>query len=231
MIPAILPTYNRAPLLTRSMLSVLNQTHTNLELIVVDDASTDDTEEVVRSIGDERIRYMRMDDNVGAAAARNEGFVFATGAYVAFQDSDNICYPDKLSRQLDVLARAPEDVTACVCGVRQIKGPRITDASYGNGAKTRERALHELLERWVYPGQSLLVRRGALEAIGGWDPSLPRAQDFDLCLRLIERGPFVFVPEVLVELHYSEDSITADPARLVASWRWHPADCLWRGVR
>jgi glycosyltransferase involved in cell wall biosynthesis len=214
LVSVILPTYNRADTLARAVVSALGQTHKNLEILVIDDASSDRTDEVVASVEDERIRYVRLDDNVGAAAARNIGFKESKGQFVTFIDSDNIFYPEKIARQLRAFDGTADDVAVCVCGMRYIRGHKILDMIYGDGDKTKTEVIHDLLERWAYAGQSWLVRRGALEAAGGWDASLPRAQDYDLCLRLAERGRFVFVPDVLAELHYTGDSITSDPERL-----------------
>lgn len=88
MISVVIPTYNRAKLIARSIESVLNQTYKDIEIIVVDDGSEDNTEEVVLNIKDDRIRFFRMKCNQGACAARNKGISMATGEYVAFQDRD-----------------------------------------------------------------------------------------------------------------------------------------------
>ena len=94
MISVVLPTYNRAQLLPRAIRSVLSQTTRDLELIVVDDCSTDGTETVVRALKDDRVRYMRSPGNLGPAGARNLGFGAAAGAYIAFQVSDDAWRPE-----------------------------------------------------------------------------------------------------------------------------------------
>ena len=90
LVSVIIPTYNRAHLIKRSAMSVLNQTYSNLELIIVDDGSTDNTEEVVKSIDDNRVIYIKQ-PNQGACAARNNGIDHAKGEFIAFQDSDDVC--------------------------------------------------------------------------------------------------------------------------------------------
>lgn len=103
MVSVIIPTYNRAVVVQKAIASVLQQTHSSLELIVVDDASTDDTELVVRRIADRRVRYLRLPVNGRAAAALNAGLDSAQYDYVAFLDSDDVWSPHKLERQLDTV--------------------------------------------------------------------------------------------------------------------------------
>ena len=98
LVSVILPTFDRAELLPRSIGSVLAQTDGHLELIVVDDGSSDDTEGVVARLADPRVRYLRLPENRGLPAARNAGIAIARGEYVAFQDSDDVWAPDKLAR-------------------------------------------------------------------------------------------------------------------------------------
>ena len=104
LISVVLPTYNRARCLSRSINSVLNQTFSNLELIIVDDGSTDNTRELVESFSDPRIRYIYQ-ENAGACAARNHGINEALGTYIAFQDSDDEWRKDKLEIQLNALIK------------------------------------------------------------------------------------------------------------------------------
>lgn len=96
----VIPTYNRARFLGRLVRSVLNQTYKNFEVIVADDASTDDTAEIIKTFKDDRIRYIRHESNAGAAAARNTGIKASRGEYVAFQDSDDEWLPEKLEKQM-----------------------------------------------------------------------------------------------------------------------------------
>src|SRR5262245_44206142 len=109
-VSVILPTYNRSHSLPAAIASVLMQSHTDLEVIVVDDASTEDIEALVRSIGDDRVRYVRRNSNGGAAAARNTGLAEARGSYIGFQDSDDLWLPDKLSRQLSAFETLPNEI-------------------------------------------------------------------------------------------------------------------------
>ena len=98
-ISVIIPTYNRGNLIGDSIKSVLNQTYENLEVIVVDDGSTDNTKEEIDKIEDERVKYIKLMKNSGGSNARNIGIQNANGKYISFQDSDDIYYPKKLEIQ------------------------------------------------------------------------------------------------------------------------------------
>ena len=101
----IIPTYNRAHLIDRSIQSVLNQTYQDFELIVVDDGSTDNTEDIIRQFQekDKRIKYIKHDKNKGGSAARNTGIKNSRGEYIAFQDSDDEWFPEKLEKQIEII--------------------------------------------------------------------------------------------------------------------------------
>jgi glycosyltransferase involved in cell wall biosynthesis len=105
LVSVVLPTFNRAHLLKSALASVLSQTYKNLEIIVVDDASTDDTQQVVAVIKDHRLRYIRHVATKGGSAARNTGILAAIGSYIAFLDDDDEWYPEKVEAQLEWLDR------------------------------------------------------------------------------------------------------------------------------
>lgn len=104
----IIPTYNRAHVIARSINSILQQTYQEFEIIVIDDGGNDDTEEILKKIGDTRISYYRTETNHGAAGARNEGVRLAKYDIIAFQDSDDEWHSQKLEKQMKYLAKHPE---------------------------------------------------------------------------------------------------------------------------
>ena len=112
LVTVIIPTYNRAKTIERSINSVLSQSYSNLELIVVDDGSSDNTKSVVENIDDSRVRYI-WQNNSGACAARNNGINNARGEYIAFNDSDDTWKPNKLEKQLEVVTKTGADVVFC----------------------------------------------------------------------------------------------------------------------
>ena len=102
MVSVILPTYNRASLIARSLESVLNQSFADFEVLVVDDGSTDETASVVAEFCDPRVNYIRLPNNAGAAAARNVGIRISKGRFLAFQDSDDEWFPENLAKHMSV---------------------------------------------------------------------------------------------------------------------------------
>lgn len=213
MISVILPTYNRRELLLRAIDSVLCQTHDDLEVIVVDDASTDGTQSAVLDLQDERIRYVRLTENAGACAARNRGLDMARGEYIAFQDSDDVFHADKLEKQLEYLRETGADVVACAFnrvrwdGVQEVFPPH---------AENRELPYQELLLENLCSTQCILARREVFEAIR-FDEQLPRLQDWDVMLRIARQFRVQLDARPLVDVHLQPDSISQQPRSLLVA--------------
>ena len=105
LVSIIMPSWNTGEFITESIQSVLNQTYTNWELIIIDDCSSDDTDQIVESINDERIKYLKNEKNCGAALTRNRGLREARGEWIAFLDSDDLWMPEKLEHQIDFMKK------------------------------------------------------------------------------------------------------------------------------
>ena len=112
-VSVVIPTYNRAELINRAIESVLQQTYSDVEIIVVDDASEDETESAVKKIKSDKLRYIRLKQNGGACKTRNMGIRAAKGNYVAFLDSDDMWKTDKLEKQMAFLREKKAEVVAC----------------------------------------------------------------------------------------------------------------------
>ncbi|ELZ10994.1 family 2 glycosyl transferase [Halovivax asiaticus JCM 14624] len=214
-VSVVIPTYNRAALLSRAIDSVLAQTADDFELLVVDDGSTDDTEAVVTGYRDDRVRYIAHDTNRGANQARNTGIDAADGDFVAFLDSDDEWRPRKLEAQLDRLATDDEfvavycDYDVKIPGVQgSIRETAATVLSIGAG-DDRVEGSDELVGPTLADtfhtgaGSTLLVRTEIAQRIGGFDESLGWFQDPDFLLRVLEAGKLAHVPTELVVRHYS----------------------------
>lgn len=220
-VSVVVPAYNRARVLPRAIESVLDQTLSDVEVIVVDDASTDDTAEVVQRFDDERVCYVRHDENRGGSAARNTGIDHTDGEFVAFLDSDDAFHPTKLQRQVDLLrSRGPEWVAA-YCGVdyrtpptsgtlrlfeRGLKSvleplvPSLFSNYAGMGREGGEELVPAVLKMEFSTGGSstMLVRRETLDAMDGWDERFQRQQDWEFLVRLLRQGKLGYVDDTLV---------------------------------
>jgi len=209
LVSVVLPTYNRAHSLARAVRSVLAQSHRNLEVIVVDDGSTDGTVALVQKLAaaDSRVRLVQQ-PNRGPAAARNAGVREARGELVAFQDSDDEWLTEKLEHQLAVLRRAPE-ASMCVCSYlvyRTTGNVRAYFLGQPNMLSPQD-VRRQVLVNFFFPTPSWLVRRAALETAGPFDESMRCWEDWELAIRLGKVGPITLIDEALYVQNVSEGSV------------------------
>ncbi|MEH1812666.1 MAG: glycosyltransferase [Nostoc sp.] len=207
----IIPAYNSENTITQTIQSVLNQTLSDLELIVINDGSEDSTLDVVTQIKDPRIKIFSY-TNAGGNVSRNRGLQLAVGEFVSFLDADDLWTPDKLQSQLKALQ---ENATATVAyswtdyidenGEIVLSGTHIT----ANGDIYEKLLLTNFLEN----GSNPLIRREALIKLGGFDESLSAAQDWDMWLRLACQFDFVCVPSVQILYRISANSVSANLIR------------------
>jgi len=209
-ISVIIPTYNRASKLHKSLASVLAQTYTDFELLIIDDGSTDHTEEVVNSFGDDRIRYSRMAQNGGASAARNEGVRLAQCEWIAFHDSDDIWRPEKLEKQVAYAKAHPEYAMVYSSYLMHKDGDAFMVPNATWSGELEGDLFASLLVRNSIGAPTMLVRKSVLEEIGGFDTSLKSLEDWDLALRIAEKYQIGYVPEVLVDAYMSSGGVSSN---------------------
>ena len=201
LVSAVITAYNRAHLVGRAIDSVLAQTFEDFELVIVDDASQDNTEEVVAAYDDPRIRYIRNETNKGCAGARNVGFLESRGTYVACVDSDDKWLPNKLELQVEKFRTSDLPNLAAVYGTTI---DLYEDGSTNTAqAEVRGDITDALLTKgYVVKGgfNSTMLRRDAFVGLGGEDESNPSREDFDFWLRLSKDHSFDFVPEPVVHM-------------------------------
>jgi glycosyltransferase involved in cell wall biosynthesis len=189
-VSVVIPAYNSGSLMGDAIRSVVNQTYTDWELLVVDDGSSEDVSWV--SDIDPRVRLF-LAKHGGVSVARNLGVVHTDGDFVAFLDADDLWRPTKLQAQLDAMR---PDVVFSYCAFDLIDGNGdFLGAGYGNEVSY----LDMLSGNLGVLQSSLLVRRDAIEAVGMYSPNLFMQQDLDLFLRLSRYGPSAFVPSVEVD--------------------------------
>src|SRR5678815_3216150 len=215
LVSVILPTYNRAHVLGRAIASVLAQTHQSLELIVVDDGSTDDTAAVLDAITHDRLRVIRLDANRGASCARNRGIAVAQGALVAFIDSDDVWTPDKLARQTAALTSRSDRVGLCVCSMEVDRDGARHRVQYQDEELDSNTAVTRIISGVGMGTPSWLARRDTLQAVGGFDESLPRMQDYECALRIAQEWRIILMSDVMVLAEVGADSISASAERYV----------------
>lgn len=218
-VSVILPTYNRAHLVGRAIRSVLNQTYQYFEIIVVDDGSTDKTEEIVKSFNDSRIRYIRHDENKGAAAARNTGIKAGGGEFIAFQDSDDEWLPEKLEKQMKVFEETSEKVGVVYTDMWRIRGKKRQYWHSPIIMPKDEIIYKQALDRVMGIGiMTAMIRSECFNKIGMFDGKFPRFIDLELFIRLSKYYYFYHINEPLGNYYDTEKSISSDIPALITAY-------------
>ena len=205
LISVIIPSYNRGKTIERSVRSVLGQTYSNLQVIVVDDGSTDSTPEIIKSIQDSRIVYYKQPQRLGACAARNKGVELAQGAFVAFQDSDDAWHTDKLEKQLQFLLKNNYEFT--YTGLLQHRRNFPVRKIFSPCSEAKEDVWRQLLSHNRISTQTILCYKYCFEKIQ-FDTQLKRLQDWDLALQASRWFRIGGLNEYLVDVYEQPDSIT-----------------------
>ena len=212
----VIPTFNHARLLGEAIDSALAQTLGGVDVIVVDDGSTDDTPTVLARYAG-RIRVLPQ-SNQGLAAARNAGLATARGTYVAFLDADDVLAPAKLAEQVAVLERAPTvGWTYCDVLIETVAtGARVTASErFGYRSRALDGWLFpELIHGNFIPAIAPLVRRTALDVVGGFDERLTALEDWDLWLRLALSAEARYSPAVLATYRVRPGGMSEDRSRM-----------------
>jgi glycosyltransferase involved in cell wall biosynthesis len=210
LVSVIIPAYNAERTILETITSVLRQSFTDFELIVINDGSTDHTLERLESIHDERLRVLTF-DNAGLEAARNRGIQHAYGQFISFIDADDLWTGDKLARQLDALRRLP-------CAGVAYSWTAFIDEE-GKFLFAKEPVYVEghvftslLVDNFIASGSNVLIRRECVESIGLFDPCFRGYGDWDYFLRASVHWPFVMVPryQILYRLSLQSMSSTVD---------------------
>lgn len=221
-VSVILPTFNRADQLVAAARSVLQQSFGDLELIIVDDGSTDDIAAVAAGLADGRVVYVRREENGGASAARNVGLAEAKGRFIAFQDSDDLWLPEKLGRQVALLNSLPPEYGA-VLGSKIVYG-RDEKHRYGEGKVAISPAPSERLMpgddqvmRFMLSNrislQNALFRRDAMAEPLWFDPCAKANADWEFSARLAQQCKIYEDPAPVVMAFIGSDSISTNPRK------------------
>ncbi|MGZ5804781.1 MAG: glycosyltransferase family 2 protein [Xanthobacteraceae bacterium] len=209
-ISVVLTTFNRAALLSRAVDSVLAQTGAAFELIIIDDASTDDTSARLAALRDPRIRFKVAPTNLGPSGARNLGIEMASAPIVAFLDSDDIYLPGRLSVPLAAIAGDP-DIVCTLSSARKFDRGLPRDAripSLKLAAAAFEWAL--ICDLIPVEATSITVRRDAAVAAGGFCPGLRLTEDREFLIRVARHGAGRLIDDILWEKAWSDDGLSMD---------------------
>lgn len=209
-ISVIIPTYNRANLIERSVRSVLDQTYDNLEVIVVDDGSIDDTQEVIGRIEDPRLLYKRLPSNQGVSNARNVGVSIATASLIAFQDSDDRWRKNKLEKQLEYWQAHPEYSMIYSSYFYHTKeGESYLVPSENMQGELEGDIFTSLLIRNTIGAPTILMRKECFLQCGGFDLSYKSLEDWEFVLRFAGKNQIGFIEEPLVDAYLSKGSVSS----------------------
>ena len=209
-VSVIIPTYNRVEHLRAAIASVLEQTFQDFEVIVVDDASTDDTLDVVRKIRDPRIRYLRHETNKKEAMSRNTGLRAATGDYIAFLDDDDEWVADKLKLQVELLENSPPEFggvyTGCVTVDRK-------SGSVVGGVRPEKRGNifdDMMVKNWVGTPSTVLFKKQCFTQVGLFDETIAFGVDYDMWIRIASKYQLDYIAEPLVKYYIQSDRLSTN---------------------
>jgi GT2 family glycosyltransferase len=219
LVSVIIPAYNAQRFIVRALESALAQDIPRSEIIVVDDASTDGTRDLVATYKTRGVRLLSQARQGGAAAARNAGIAAAAGEFIAFLDADDEWLPGKLKRQLTIMVGAPLMVfISCRATLIDERGEDNGDIYRGALPACGREAWRTLLTYPCVPTPSVVVRRSMLAAAGGFNRWLPVGEDQDMWIRLSMLGQVGHLPEVLVRVHSTPNSLSKTNFREQASY-------------
>jgi glycosyltransferase involved in cell wall biosynthesis len=214
-VSVIIPTHNRASFLPAAVQSVLNQTFQDFEVIVVDDASDDETPAVMRSFTDPRITYVRHDSNKGQGETRNDGIRRATGEYIALLDDDDEWLPQKLEKQVHLLDGSSTMVGLVYTGFRKIDAR--TREVVGEVVPDRRGYVFEEIARrnWIGTCSTVLCRRSCLKIAGLFDETLVAGVDYDLWLRISRQYQVEYIKDPLVNYNVHNSNLSNNYAMVI----------------
>ena len=219
LVSVLVPAYNAAATVAETLRSAIAQTYPRIEVIVVDDGSTDATAEVVASLADRdaRIRLFRQ-QNAGVSAARNLAIEKARGSYLAPLDADDVWHAEKIARQMTAMRRGGPQLGVVYCWWRRIDlQSRVLGEEWRPYAHQGDVYAALIMGNPLGCGSTSLMRRACVAEVGGYDAKFSLCEDLELYLRLAERYDFALVPQYLVGYRHTPGSASSNPRSMVDS--------------
>ena len=200
LISVVIPVYNRAHLIEKTINSVSEQSYKNLEIIIVDDCSTDNIEELIKKLNNLQIRFFKQKMNMGPSAARNRGVEEAKGELIAFLDSDDEWYPDKIEKQVKQLVELDGNTVLVYSGFEMIDF--TTGGKIGEKLSTVDLCKNFISGTFLLTPQpsTTLVRKSAFKEVGGFDINLKANEDTELAIKLCKKYKLIPTNEILVKV-------------------------------
>jgi len=209
LISVVIPAFNAARFIAESIGSACQQSHSDLEILVIDDGSTDQTAEVVRALAeaDQRVRLIRTGERRGVSAARNRGIAEARSDLIATLDADDVWQPCKIQRQYELLRRSDPDVGVAYCWAAGIDAVGRVVLPVWNASRAEGDVLEDIVRSGILSnGSTPLMRREAIERAGGYDEELLLCEDWQFYTALAGVCRFRVIPECLTGYRISDAS-------------------------
>ena len=219
LVTVIIPTYNREATIKRAINSVLGQTYKEVELIIVDDGSTDNTVEIIHSYRDKRIKLVSLSGNCGANIARNTGIKLAKGEYIAFQDSDDEWLEDKLEIQINYMEQTDKKVCYCPYILYEDTMKTIIPDPAENIEQYGEKINETLKKGNVVPAPALVIHKQVVETVGMFDESMRRLQDYEYVIRICQSYGIAYIDKPLLNAYRMKNCISNDKEALIESFK------------
>ncbi|WP_155010343.1 glycosyltransferase family 2 protein [Priestia megaterium] len=206
LISVIIPTFNRKDAVIRAIKSVLNQTYKNIEVLIIDDASTDGTKDVIKNISDVRVKYFVLKENTKGTLPRNFGIEKSTGEYIAFLDSDDEWFPNKLELQLDYIKshETESDPILCFTNANILINKKKTIKVKNEKCFLEDDIVNYIFEKNNFVQTSTFMIRAEIAKQVQFDSTLTKHQDYDFCIRLQNKGVKFLLLEKNLTLYYSD---------------------------
>lgn len=214
LVSIVMAVYNGEEFLKEALDSALDQTHTNIEMIVVNDGSTDGTKKILDNIDDTRVRIIHLEKNQGAANALNVGISQARGKWIAIQDADDNSYPTRIEEQVKYIVKHPElagvgTFIECIGGGLGVSGGMLRGVEKNrNSFISREEIKENIYWGCPLTHSSVMFSKDIFQKVGGYNTEFKIAYDYDLWLRMLENGAIENVPKVLLQYRIHKKSLS-----------------------
>ncbi|EIF6290040.1 glycosyltransferase [Clostridium perfringens] len=209
LVSIIIPTYNRADRILKTLKSAINQSYKNIEIIIIDDNSDDNTEQIVKKYLNDKVHYYKNKVNLGGAKSRNVGVKKSNGDIIAFLDSDDEWLENKIQLQIEKFLKNKDVgmVYTKYLLINEITGEKIKF----DCEKVFEKDFHSLLcQNYIGTTSSICIKKDIFEQIGGFDENLPSCQDWDLYIRIAQVCKIEKVEDICLNYYFHNNSITGN---------------------